>query len=838
MGKKVSVMRNRSLRTGTVIGAYRLLHLIGFGPASFVYLAEQGKISQQVILKLIDVEAARSTYQHHFLAEATHISRLDHPSLLPFLSAGFYDDTPYLIRPYVKHGSLLAHVSEATPQLFSVERSLRILQQIGEALFFAHQRRVVHANLKPENILLLERERVVLTDFCLHSLTKVIRPARLRTAEAACYMAPEQFQGITTPLSDQYAFACLAYELLTGRPPFVAADFKTLAYKHTVEPPLPPELQNPRLPRALNSALLKALEKWPDDRYADMQDFLSALLSHSSGTSFPGARARLSLESGKYVIPPALVLPHVHRTHEPETPLPVTDKSSVMPSSWNKKASPIRLLRQFILKLFSLLLKSGETALLATLIFLFDRLKNCRELFSLLKLCFTVLQERWKLAWPASKTRAHNVWKELTAMLAGAWSALRPLQFMPRLRRRRRLRPARPAPLSTLPPHFPQSISPAANPGFATRYFWTRRRLLFASGAGLLGASAGMSYLAHRLLANSPPPPAALTQTLMPAAMQASATANAFLPTRATSLLTFTQHRQTVRSVAWSPDGTLLASGADDRSLLTWDLTARLHLRTEQHAAVNAIAWAPDSRQLALAVANQVIFLDTKAGIQEAGDAYTHRATITCLAWSQQQPRLLVSGGLDKLAVIWDTWTFQPQLRFRQHSTAIHSAAWSEDGQTVGTCSEGGVTRVWHANNGAQLHGLFFDRAVACTSLAFEPDSARLAVGQIDGVLRLWPEGLTCHSEGKGNRQGQCLDAPARLHVHTGAIRAVAWSPTGKLLASAGDDGALFIWEPAQRQTPLLKIVHTAPILALSWSPDGKRLAAASGNTITLWALS
>lgn len=841
-------MKNQSLHAGTVIGSYRLIHLLGFGPASFVYLARPEDASaERVVLKLIDTESTHISYQQQFLQEVSHISRLRHPSLLPFLSANFYGDTPYVVQSYVENGSLFEHLSGIPPRLLPLERTLNILQQVGEALSLAHRFQIVHANLKPENILWLDRERVALTDFRLHTLANITRTARQRTAKAACYMAPEQFQGIATPLSDQYAFACLAYELLTGQPPFTAADFKTLAYKHTVEPPLPPGLQNARLPRYLDPVLLKALEKWPDDRYPDMQAFLADLIHHhSSSAPFPvvrqRARPQLAQDSSKHAVTPALVLPQRERTNAQRPLPPVTDKSPAIAPAPSKRPFPVRL-RQFTQALFAHLLKLSETALLATLVFLFDRLKKCRELLSLLKLFFSVLKERRAEVQPEVRTRAGELWEKFETLLARAWAALCRMRPVARARRRRLVRPARISSLSTLPldfPHAPRAQNySAVSSTIPAKPFWTRRRLLITGSVGLACAGFGLSYLTYHLLStNRSATVALMSQALMPASMRATATPGPVLPTRAISLLVFTQHQQTVRSVAWSPDGTLLASGADDRLLLTWDLAASVHLRCEQNAAVNAIAWAPASPQLALAAANQVIFLDTKLGIQEAGDAFTHKSTVTSLAWSRQQPRLLVSGGLDKLAVIWDTWTFQPQLIFRQHTAAIHSASWASDGQTVGTCSEGGVTRIWNANNGKQLHGLFLDREGVCTSLAFEPGGTRLAVGEGDGVLRIWQNSLICRTESSGNRQGICLDTPTRLRAHTGAIRAVAWSPQGKLLASAGDDGALLIWEPDQRQTPLLKISHAAPVLAISWSPDGKKLAAASGNTVTLWELS
>jgi WD40 repeat protein len=384
---------------------------------------------------------------------------------------------------------------------------------------------------------------------------------------------------------------------------------------------------------------------------------------------------------------------------------------------------------------------------------------------------------------------------------------------------------------------------PAPNLPASREKRWTRRALLMAGGAVLGVTGAGLAYAALRGFSGTHLPlslPFPASGTIAPATgtMQAGATAQpqATLPTRATSLLVFARHQQTVRAVAWSPGGTLLASGANDALLLTWDLNGQVQMRRAQNAAVRAVTWSPDSRQLAAAFLNRILFLNVQNGTVEAQSTHTHHGTVTTLAWSPQQ-QLLVSAGLDQLAVVWNTQTFRPQTLFRQHTAGILSASWAADGQTVGTCSQGGVIRVWNGPGGQQVHGFFFDGAVTMNALAFEPGGSRLAVGGADGVLRLWQSGLTCQLMGNNNAQGQCMDKPRHLTAHTQAIRAVAWSPDGRLLASAGEDGVLLIWFPAQSATPLLKIQHNAPVLSISWSPDGRKIAAASGNTVTLWSL-
>jgi hypothetical protein len=365
---------------------------------------------------------------------------------------------------------------------------------------------------------------------------------------------------------------------------------------------------------------------------------------------------------------------------------------------------------------------------------------------------------------------------------------------------------------------------------------WTRRAFLVVSGAALGAGGLGLGYAAYRSL---------LTQsTIMPTMMHAPAkpiqthpvVAQQTVPTTATSILVFSQHQQTVRSITWAPDGKMLASGANDAQMLIWDLNGTVQVQKRQAGAVRSVAWSPDGQQLAVGAANQVMFINPLKGTTLAQPAQIHTAAVTTLAWSIRQPALLVSGGLDKRAVVWNTNSYTPQTIFTGHTTAIESASWASDGQTVGTSSLGGVVRVWNAGNGKQVRGFFMDAQLPMRAVSFASSGGQLAVGGDDGIVRLW-DGLVCLQQVQVGFGTQCTDVPQRLHAHSGHVRALAWSPDSRFLATGGDDGMLAIWYPGQRQTPLLKVKHNAPVLALAWSADGKQVATASGNSVSIWSL-
>jgi eukaryotic-like serine/threonine-protein kinase len=246
-----------------------------------VYLAEDLRHQRKVALKLLRPELAASLGTERFLREIQIAARLQHPHILPLLDSGEANGFLYYVMPYVEGESLrarLVHQGE-----LSVQESARILREVADALAYAHERGVVHRDIKPDNVLLSGRHALV-TDFGVaKALSEATGSQALTTAGVALgtpsYMAPEQASADphTDHRVDLYALGAMGYEMLTGRPPFVAPTAQEVLAAHVTRAPEP--LQNLRAscPPMLAQLIMRCLAKKPSDRPQTADELLPVL---------------------------------------------------------------------------------------------------------------------------------------------------------------------------------------------------------------------------------------------------------------------------------------------------------------------------------------------------------------------------------------------------------------------------------------------------------------------------------------------------------------------------------------------------------------------------------
>lgn len=279
---------------GTQFGRYKLSQMLGSGAMGEVYLAEDSLIHRQVAIKVVRSQLAlysdeKSNEQaaRLFEREMKIISQLDHPYILPLYDYGEVEvnetTITYMVMPYRPEGSLLTWLHQRKLHGLLAPQDVAILiGQAASALYHAHERQIVHQDVKPSNFLMRIRQEepehpdLLLTDFGISRFMTAHTSSSQVSGGTPGYMAPEQWEGNPTYASDQYALAVMAYELLTGHLPFEGGP-STIMYKHmTAMPPVPSSL-NPALSPAIDAVLLQALAKKPEMRFASIANFASAL---------------------------------------------------------------------------------------------------------------------------------------------------------------------------------------------------------------------------------------------------------------------------------------------------------------------------------------------------------------------------------------------------------------------------------------------------------------------------------------------------------------------------------------------------------------------------------
>ena len=358
---------------GQEFDAYRLLRRLGEGSYGVVYLGEHRSSGAQAAIKLLKFNLTADRLKK-FLTEARTI-RLKHPHIVQLLDFGVADDTPFLVLEYAVGGNLRDYHPQGTP--VPLTRVLSYARQIASALQYAHDMRLVHRDVKPENILLGVNEEVLVSDFGSALFTPYDRsPSARGMIGTAVYMAPEQLRGKAYPASDQYSLGIAVYEWLCGSRPFhgsLGAIINQQSF--TLPPPLRERV--PELPAAIEAVVLKALAKDPQQRFASVQDFSNALEQAGQPTELrkpPVETLRPSSSLPIEVLSPPAATDAVQAEQTGisevatgEQPLPAstdTEGEQVATPVWNVayNRNPFFTGREDLLSIIEEYLESGSTA--------------------------------------------------------------------------------------------------------------------------------------------------------------------------------------------------------------------------------------------------------------------------------------------------------------------------------------------------------------------------------------------------------------------------------------------------------------------------------------------
>jgi serine/threonine protein kinase len=267
----------------TLAGRYQITRLLGRGGMAVVFLAQDLTLERQVAIKVLPPDMSHDTKLiPRFQQEAKTAAKLDHPNIIPIYRVESEGGLDYFVMKYVT-GHSLDQLLEQGP--LPIEQARRVLREAALALGHAHKRGIVHRDVKPANIMLEADGRVILTDF---GISKALEGASALTGTGTIigtphYMAPEQAKGHEVDgRADQYALAIVGHQILTGKQPFDGSSHSIL-YKHVFEPPPRIFEARPDAPADLCAALDRALNKEPDQRFANMEEFAAAVSGDRRG---------------------------------------------------------------------------------------------------------------------------------------------------------------------------------------------------------------------------------------------------------------------------------------------------------------------------------------------------------------------------------------------------------------------------------------------------------------------------------------------------------------------------------------------------------------------------
>jgi WD40 repeat protein len=291
----------------------------------------------------------------------------------------------------------------------------------------------------------------------------------------------------------------------------------------------------------------------------------------------------------------------------------------------------------------------------------------------------------------------------------------------------------------------------------------------------------------------------------------------------------YQRHTAAVFSVAWSPDGTRLASGGTDRTAQVWRATDGTPLSSYAgHTnSIDYVAWSPDSTRVASASEDKTIQVWDAATGSVFFTCVGHTGGVHCAVFSPDGRRI-ASGSGDNTVRIWDAATGNLLMTYNGHTTTVWAVAWSPDGTRVASASGNpkyampdNTVKIWDVTTGATLL-TYTGHSQRVIYVAWSPDGRRIASGSDDTTVHVWDAAT-------GTTQ-------LTYQGHNATVYGVAWSPGGRRIASGSVDTTVQIWDIVTNSTTFTYRGHSSFVFGVTWSPDGTRIASASNDkTVQVW---
>ncbi|HAG97997.1 MAG TPA: hypothetical protein DCL75_03820 [Ktedonobacter sp.] len=694
--ERLVVMANR---IGQQLGHYRLTRKLGSGGFADVYQAEHVYLNTLAAVKLLNANLASSDIQN-FHTEAKTVARLVHPHIVRVLDFGMEASMPYLVMEYAPNGTM----RQRHPRGTQVPLSLVVMytKQIASALQHAHMQRLIHRDVKPENLLLGRNNELLLGDFGAALLTHTSVMLSIQNIIGTIsYMAPEQLEGKPTPASDQYALAIVVYEWLCGYCPFQGS----LAEVHNLqlyEPPPSLLAKIPTLAPAVERVVMKALAKQPEQRFVTIQAFAEALEQaslHVQASPPPlflrgdvgvqghghGNETLLATETFLSPSPPPLAVAPPHLAAQP---FPVT-----MIANASIPAQPHLSRRVFLGSLIGLATIGGAGGLAW---WLTQQEKQPGH-------ATTPDPTRAPTATPIpSKSEASYIYTgHQDQVFTAAWS-----------------------------PNDRYIASAGGNS--SSRRGDTAVHVWEAQTGHDVNSYTGHSSLV-RMVAWSP-------DGSRIASASEDKTVQVWDATTGNNPLTYSGHTNQVRAVTWSPDGKFIASASMDHTVQIWDaITGQSIVTYNGHVTgVVFVAWSLDGKLIASAsVDGKVNVWDPTSGT--APRVFPHYTVVGSLAWSPDSTSIVTGDYNDDDSVrIWTIRTEKNTKVFpRTPGNPVYTVAWSLDGKLIAAGYDQHQVKIWRAATGEQIL-TYTGHHASVIDVQWSHDSRYIASGGFDKTVQLW----------------------------------------------------------------------------------------------------
>jgi len=748
-------MTARESRIGQQLGHYHLVRLLGTGGFAEVYLGEHVHLHTQVAVKLLHTQITDDD-RENFKQEAQTIARLLHPHIVRVLDFGVEGNTAYLVMDYAPNGTLRQRHPRGTP--LPLATVVDYIKQVAEALQYAHDQRLIHRDVKPENMLLGRNQEVLLSDFGIALITQSSQYQNTQNiAGTIAYMAPEQIQAHPRPASDQYSLGVVAYEWLCGQRPFQGS-YTEIAVKHSMAPPPPLRNLLPTLSPAIEQVVMAALNKDPHQRFANIHTFAQALeqanqqsQQYQPSTTF----VRPPVTPQPFVAPMASLSGRPVASRPPVIPSTPASGISGMPTMISPQMPPSNALPQSLLgtDVHSTPLAHPQTA----------------PPYFLPTSMPTPAPSYFPPTDVPSYARPQHPQRPISrrafvigavglaaASSAGTWFVLSAKPFS--------------SPPASSNPFVPHSASGSSNVSSAPQ---SSSALLTYSGHtdyvysvawspdGKYIASGSQDGTAHIWNADNGQRLFSYRSNIQPAQSDDWANKVTWSPDNKMIAIAFNDGTVQVVEVSddkglarytnsdgtipgpgfaaasWSPDGKYVAAGNMDDKIYVYEVASGKIVTTyaEHTDFISAVAWSHDGKRVASgAWDSQVKVWDPLSG-QTLLNYKGHHDNLRSVAWSPDDTRI-VSGGWDGTAQVWDSVSGHTLITYTKHvGGMVNAVAWSHRGRYIASGGNDVQTHVWEADTGNLVHSY---ASAQIYGVAWSPDDTRIVTAGYNKLAQVW----------------------------------------------------------------------------------------------------